>query len=90
MKILEKYKLYKSVMKQKPQSVIVYGDYIIYDTGDYKVDTFYIKKSDLIYKPILARTWYYADIHINGTNNNTEFGSFFAKRLFEHGKKYSK
>ena len=48
MNIFEKYKLYRNIMKQKPNDVIVHMPYIIYNTDDYKIDTMCIRKQDLI------------------------------------------
>jgi len=92
MNIFEKYKLYRSVMKQKPLSVIVYaGKYMIYDTDSYKVDIYSIKKSDFLYvKPRFFRPIYFANVSKKNENGVISFDGFMAKKLFQYGKQYQK
>ena len=92
MKFLNRYTLYKSIMKQKPLCVIVYADkYMIYDTDLYKVDIYSIKKSDFYYvKPRFWKTKYFASVKEKNKNGVIEFDGFMAKKLFEYGKQNQK
>lgn len=92
MKLLDKYKLYRNVIKQKPLCVIVYNDkYMIYDTDSYKIDIYSIKKSDFLYiKPRFFKPIYVAEICEKNKKNIVHFNGLIAKKLFEYGKKYQK
>lgn len=92
MKFLDKYRLYRSIMKQKPTCVLVHNNAImLYNTDSYKVNICSIKKSDFIYiKPRFFRTKYFAYVSNKNGEQNTEFKKLFARKLFNHGKKYSK
>ena len=92
MKLLDKYKLYRSVIRQKPYNIIIYQDkYMLYDTDSYKIDIYSIKKSDFIYiKPRFWKTKYFANVREKNKECVIEFDGFIAKKLFEYGKKHQK
>jgi len=91
MTLFEKYKLYRNVIKQKPNNVIIHMPYIIYNTDDYKIDTMCIRKQDLInIKPNSFKTRYYAYVSKKDEKGVITFESLLAKRLFEYGKQYQK
>ena len=91
MKFLDKYKLYKNIMRQEPQVVIVHNNIILYDTDSYKVDIYSIKKSDFIYiKPRFWKTKYFADVQEKNKKGIVEFDGWMAKKLFEYGKQNQK
>ena len=88
MKFFDKYKLYRSIMKQKPCAVIIYQDkYMLYDTDSYKVDIYSIKKSDFYFiKPCFWKTKYFANVQEQNKKGIVEFDGWMAKKLFEYGK----
>ena len=87
MKLLDKYKLYRNVTKQKPYYIMVYMPYVLYSTDNYKIDTMCIRKQDLInIKPKFFKTRYYAYISKNGERGVIELKSLLAKKLFMYGK----
>ncbi|MBO4700695.1 MAG: hypothetical protein J5620_03020 [Alphaproteobacteria bacterium] len=92
MKFLDKYKLYRNIMKQKPICVIVHNNkYMIYDTDDYKVDIYSIKKSDFVYiKPRFWKTKYFASVKEKNKKSVIKFDGLMAKKLFEYGKQNQK
>ncbi len=91
MKLLDKYKLYRNVIKQKPNYVIVHMPYIIYNTDDYKIDTMCIRKQDLINsKPNSYKTKYYAYVSNKDEKGVITFKSLLAKKLFGYGKQNQK
>ena len=92
MKFLDKYKLYRSIMKQKPVD-LSFGkhfhkialpykstEYVHYKTNDYNIYTGCWIDLPVSYRAIIT----------NKYGIFVEFNHLFAKRLFNHGKKYSK
>ena len=114
MKFLEKYKLYKTIMNQKPSKVKVSCDKgtdcvskepYIRNSVTYKVEDYIISAtcehnfvtSNFIQKLLLMLCWielpveYYSLVYKTKDSDFLVFNnSLLAKRLFEHGKKYSK
>lgn len=111
MNIFEKYKLYRNIMKQKPNNlhnkkyVPKYAiPYAIREHIDYKTNDFNIYTNryrlfnghNTIKEILLMMHWvelpvsYSALITDKDQNILAEFKFFTAKRLFKHGKKYSK
>lgn len=115
MKFRDKYKLYRSIMKQKPYDIAVcredcnrpaFGAKGTIDSVNYNVDNFnirvycenYLNKTGII-RNILSSLYYvdlpwscYAFICDKSKNYfiHAEFNGLLAKRLLNHGKKYSK
>jgi hypothetical protein len=83
MNIFEKYKLYRHVMKQRPYFTTGYSDkknynifYLNYSTDDCLVDIFFDRK-----------TKKYTATVIQSKKVSAYFkSSFFAKKLFNHGR----
>lgn len=106
MKLLEKYRLYRNIIKHKPSSSILHDSYhpvtgspfTLLERIEYNFDCYCISayREFKVVEPYeypgemyLMPVCYFAFIDTN-QDDVIKLKSLFAKRLFNHGKKYSK